>query len=159
MEKVKKQMSANANVLPLNIECLIGEKDFSSKVDRATFEEMIQPELKRIKELLEECLKAANWKQGKLLYVDIIGSPPRGIISDIPGIFHSVLLYTKKSYTLSIVLQLEDTEDWLYGDGNNCEKTDYVNKLNELKIFGQSLEPEAKTTEESMAEPTVELTE
>ena len=65
VEKVKKQMSANTNDLPLNIECFMEEKDLTGRVDRATFEEMIQPELKRIEEVLMECLKLSEWKQGR----------------------------------------------------------------------------------------------
>lgn len=34
VEKLKKQMSANSTVLPLNIECLIDEKDVSGKMNR-----------------------------------------------------------------------------------------------------------------------------
>lgn len=49
-EKLKKQMSANTTDLPLNIECLMDEKDFSSKLNRAEFEELIAPQLKRIQD-------------------------------------------------------------------------------------------------------------
>jgi len=48
VEKIKKQMSANTNKLPLNIECFMEERDLSHKIDRATFEDMIANELHRM---------------------------------------------------------------------------------------------------------------
>ena len=69
VEKVKKQMSANKNALPLNIECFMEEKGLTGRVDRATFEEMIQPELKRIEEVLIDCLKFSEWKQDHISHI------------------------------------------------------------------------------------------
>ena len=40
-EKVKKQMSAGIAKLPINIECLMEERDLSSRIDRETFETLI----------------------------------------------------------------------------------------------------------------------
>jgi heat shock protein len=40
VEKLKKQMSANSTKLPLNIECLMDDKDVSSSLCRADFEIM-----------------------------------------------------------------------------------------------------------------------
>jgi hypothetical protein len=34
--------------------------------------------------------------------------------------------------------QLEDTENWLYEDGENVEKSNYVSKLKELKLVGEA---------------------
>jgi heat shock protein len=52
VEKIKKQMSANTNMLPLNIECFMDEKDLTGRVDRTIFEEMVAPELKKIEAAL-----------------------------------------------------------------------------------------------------------
>lgn len=72
VEKVKKQMSANINLLPLGIECFMEEKDLNGKVDRANFLEMVQPELQRIEEVMTECLKESEWKQDDIYAVEII---------------------------------------------------------------------------------------
>lgn len=53
-EKLKRNLSANANEIPLNVESLISEdKDFSARIERATFEEFSQPLLKQA----EDCFK------------------------------------------------------------------------------------------------------
>ena len=77
VEKVKKQMSANTNKLPLNIECFFEDRDLSSHIDRATFEGLIANELQRIEEVMMECLKASEWKQEDIYAVEIIGGSSR----------------------------------------------------------------------------------
>lgn len=53
-EKLKRLLSANANEIPLNVESLVSEdKDFSARIERATFEEISQPILKQA----EDCFK------------------------------------------------------------------------------------------------------
>lgn len=42
---------------------------------------------------------------------------------------------------------LEETEDWLYGDGENCTKSEYVNKLKELKELGDPVYKRHKEAE------------
>ena len=61
MEKLKKQLSANANKLPLNIECFMNDVDVSSGIDRATFEELAAEGLNAIDAVLKECLDASGW--------------------------------------------------------------------------------------------------
>lgn len=76
-EKLKKQMSANTNKLPLNIECFMEDKDVSASVDRAKFEELISPQLKRIEEVMRECLAAVKWKTEDIYSVEIVGGSTR----------------------------------------------------------------------------------
>ena len=54
---------------------------------------------------------------------------------------------------LSIVLQFKDVENWLYGEGIDCEKLDYINKLDELKIIADSLESALILREDINEEP------
>ena len=61
VEKLKKQLSANANKLPLNIECFMNDVDVSSGIDRATFEELAAEGLNAIDAVLKECLEASGW--------------------------------------------------------------------------------------------------
>jgi len=58
-EKVKKQMSANSNELPINIECLQDDQDFSARVDRNKFEELATSLFDNIKSMLEQTNKGA----------------------------------------------------------------------------------------------------
>lgn len=53
MEKIKKQMSANTNILPLNIECFMNDRDLTGKVDRTKFEELVAPEMQKVEALLQ----------------------------------------------------------------------------------------------------------
>ena len=76
VEKLKKQLSANANKLPLNIECFMNDVDVSSGIDRSTFEELAAEGLNSIESVLKECLEASGWSpdDGKCHYHSIFVS-------------------------------------------------------------------------------------
>jgi molecular chaperone DnaK (HSP70) len=59
-EKVKKIMSTNSSVIPLNIECFLNDKDVSSKIKREDFEALAENLLNRFKNLLANLLKEAS---------------------------------------------------------------------------------------------------
>lgn len=77
VEKIKKQMSANTNKLPLNIECFMEERDLNSHIDRATFEQLIAGEIQRIQQVLSDCLKASEWKPEDIYAVEVVGGSSR----------------------------------------------------------------------------------
>merc|ERR1719284_1450137 len=77
VEKVKKQMSANTNKLPLNIECFMEERDLNGRIDRATFEDLVSNELQRIEQVMVECLKASEWKPEEIYAVEVVGGSTR----------------------------------------------------------------------------------
>merc|ERR1719414_1677496 len=77
VEKVKKQMSANTNKLPLNIECFMEERDLTHRVDRECFEEMVQQQLQKAEQVMAECLKASEWKQDENYAVEVVGGSTR----------------------------------------------------------------------------------
>jgi molecular chaperone DnaK (HSP70) len=77
VEKVKKQMSANTSLVPLNIECFMEERDLTHRVERAAFEEMIQEELSKAEKVMVDCLKASEWKQEDIYAVEIVGGSSR----------------------------------------------------------------------------------
>lgn len=56
VEKLKKQMSANATKLPLNIECFMDDKDVHGDMNREDMEAMCQHLFKRIEAVLKKCL-------------------------------------------------------------------------------------------------------
>jgi molecular chaperone DnaK (HSP70) len=77
VEKLKKQMSANTNKMPLNIECFMNDIDVKGVVDRAAFEEMIAPMVKKIEGSLEECLRTSGLKKEEIYSVEVVGGSSR----------------------------------------------------------------------------------
>lgn len=61
-ERVKKQMSANSNVLPVNVECLQDDRDYTWRIDRNKFEELADPLLQKLKLMLNTALEKAHEK-------------------------------------------------------------------------------------------------
>ena len=64
-EKLKKQMSANSNELPINIECLHDDRDFSARIDRTKFEELSADLFAKIKDMLASVHSRAIEKYDK----------------------------------------------------------------------------------------------
>jgi heat shock protein len=77
VEKIKKQMSANINKLPLNIECFMDERDLAGRIDRTVFEELIAGDLKKIEQVMSDCLVASEWKQDEIYAVEVVGGGSR----------------------------------------------------------------------------------
>jgi len=76
-EKLKKLMSANSNQLPLNIECFMNDIDVKGSMDRATFLELIAPELQKIEQTMKDCLEASQLKKEDIYSVEIVGGSSR----------------------------------------------------------------------------------
>jgi len=76
-EKLKKQMSANTNKMPLNIECFMEDKDVSGSVDRTEFEELISPYTKQIENVLHDVLNSSKWKLEDIYSVEVVGGSTR----------------------------------------------------------------------------------
>ncbi|CAL8104143.1 unnamed protein product [Orchesella dallaii] len=81
VEKLKKQMSANATKLPLNIECFMEEKDVSSSMCRADFEQICLMLFQRVEFVLQKCLEDSKLDITSIHSVEIVGGSTR-----IPGI-------------------------------------------------------------------------
>ncbi|KAK4267465.1 hypothetical protein QN277_024243 [Acacia crassicarpa] len=75
-EKLKKVLSANPKA-PLNIECLMDEKDVRGFVDREDFEQLSVPILERVKAPLERALAEANLTVENIHMVEVVGSGSR----------------------------------------------------------------------------------
>lgn len=43
--------------------------------------------------------------------------------------------YVKEDERSTLSVALENMETWLYEDGENCERLDYINRLSELKVI------------------------
>ena len=75
-EKLKKVLSANP-VAPLNIECLMDEKDVRGVIKREEFEEISVPILERVKRPLEKALSDAGLSIEDVHMVEVVGSGSR----------------------------------------------------------------------------------
>ncbi|CAA7025789.1 unnamed protein product [Microthlaspi erraticum] len=75
-EKLKKVLSANP-VAPLNIECLMDEKDVRGVIKRDEFEEISIPILERVKRPLEKALSDAGLTVDDVHMVEVVGSASR----------------------------------------------------------------------------------
>ena len=71
VEKIKKQMSANSNKLPFQIDSLVDDIDVSVSVDRATFEGLISDPLREVRQTLEGLLHSTKVRKGSLYSVEI----------------------------------------------------------------------------------------
>lgn len=76
-EKLKKQLSVNTQPSPFNLECFMDDKDVSGKLDRAKFEEMCEPFLKKAEETMKDILVSCNLQSSDLHSVEIIGGASR----------------------------------------------------------------------------------
>ena len=59
-EKLKKLMSSNSSVIPLNIECFMNEIDVSGKMKREDFEKLSESLFARIRKTLSDLLLEAS---------------------------------------------------------------------------------------------------
>ncbi|KAG2616768.1 hypothetical protein PVAP13_3NG176682 [Panicum virgatum] len=87
-EKLKKVLSANPEA-PLNIECLMDEKDVRGFIKREEFEQISAPVLERVKGPLEKALAEAGLTTENVHFVEVVGSGSRvpAIIKIITGFF------------------------------------------------------------------------
>lgn len=75
-EKLKKVLSANPEA-PLNIECLMDEKDVRGFIKRDEFEQISVPILERVKRPLEKALSEAGLTLENVHMVEVVGSGSR----------------------------------------------------------------------------------
>ncbi|XP_073140139.1 heat shock 70 kDa protein 14-like isoform X1 [Henckelia pumila] len=75
-EKLKKVLSANPEA-PLNIECLMDEKDVRGFIKREVFEQISIPILERVKNPLEKSLAEAGLTVENIHSVEVVGSGSR----------------------------------------------------------------------------------
>ncbi|XP_015758027.1 PREDICTED: 97 kDa heat shock protein-like [Acropora digitifera] len=84
-EKLKMLMSANSQDIPLNIECLMEDRDITGKMKRSDFEEKIQSLLQRVESTLQSLIqKSGLLKVSDIEAVEIVGGSTRiPIVKDI----------------------------------------------------------------------------
>ncbi|KAE7997427.1 hypothetical protein FH972_002065 [Carpinus fangiana] len=89
-EKLKKMLSANPEA-PLNIECLMDEKDVRGFIKRDEFEQISIPILERVKRPLEKALAEAGLTIENVHMVEVVGSGSR-----VPAIIKILTEFFKK---------------------------------------------------------------
>ncbi|XP_071717284.1 heat shock 70 kDa protein 15-like [Rutidosis leptorrhynchoides] len=75
-EKLKKVLSANPEA-PMNIECLMDDKDVRGFIKRDEFEQISTPILERVKRPLEKALSEAQLTVDDIYAVEVVGSGSR----------------------------------------------------------------------------------
>lgn len=75
-EKMKKVLSANPEA-PLNIECLMDEKDVRGFMKRDLFEELAAPVLERVKAPVQKALDGAGLSPDQISVIEVVGSGSR----------------------------------------------------------------------------------
>ncbi|KQK07192.1 heat shock 70 kDa protein 15 [Brachypodium distachyon] len=75
-EKLKKMLSANPEA-PMNIECLMDEKDVRGFIKRDEFEQISGPVLERVKGPLDKALAEAGLTTESVHFVEVVGSGSR----------------------------------------------------------------------------------
>ncbi|XP_065159658.1 heat shock 70 kDa protein 4L isoform X2 [Atheta coriaria] len=90
VEKIKKQMSANSTPLPLNIECLMNDKDVHSEMKRADMEELCAPLFQRVEVTLSTLLTRCGLDVADIHSVEVVGGSTRipAIKQLIEKVFH-----------------------------------------------------------------------
>jgi len=116
VEKVKKQMSANSNKLPMQIDSLVEDTDVSVAVDRATFEQLAQQQLEEVRSCLLSLLQATTVRREQLHSVELVGGSGRmpaikQIIQEVFGIAPTSSLNADEAVSKGCGLQAASHSD------------------------------------------------
>lgn len=95
-EKTKKVLSANLQS-PLNVECLMNDKDVSLMIDRPQFEELIKPLCAKIDVVLDRALSVAGVTKQDIESVEIVGGTTR-----IPAVKQRISDYFGKDLSTTL---------------------------------------------------------
>jgi len=91
VEKIKKQMSANASKLPFQIENLVEDIDVSLSLDRSIFEDLITKDVEELKRTLNDLFNSTTIKTEQIHSVEMVGGSSRvpafrNVIQEVVGI-------------------------------------------------------------------------
>ncbi|OXA61158.1 heat shock 70 kDa protein 4L [Folsomia candida] len=143
IEKIKKQMSANATKLPLNIECLMDDKDVTSNMCRADFEAMSSNLLQRVEKTMVDCLRSSNLQPSDIYAVEIVGGSSR-----IP----SIKALIEKTFDKAPSTTLNQDEVVARGCALQCAILSPVYKIRDFKISDVQMYPIKIVWDESLQE-------
>jgi len=116
VEKIKKQMSANSNRLPFQLDSLVDDIDVNVSIDRATFEELIKSQLDEIRKTFVNLMNSTTIKKEQLHSVEITGGSTRipaikQIIQEVFGLPPSSSLNADEGVSKGCGLQAAEHSD------------------------------------------------
>jgi len=116
VEKVKKQMSANSNKLPMQIDSLVDDVDVNISVDRATFEQLACEQLEEVRGCLLSLLQATTVRREQLHSVELVGGAGRmpavkQIVQEVFGIAPTSSLNADEAVSKGCGLQAASQSD------------------------------------------------
>ena len=76
-EKVKRQMSANRNTLPVVVECLANDLDLITEISRQQFEQLCADLFERVRNCFFRLIQRSRLERGSLHSVEIFGGSSR----------------------------------------------------------------------------------
>jgi molecular chaperone DnaK len=76
-ERVKRQMSANRNNLPVIVECLSNDLDLNAEIGRQQFEHLCQDLFERVRNCFVRLIQRSRLERGRLHSVEIFGGSSR----------------------------------------------------------------------------------
>lgn len=76
-EKLKKLMSANSQKIPIDIECLMDDKDVSDHMERSEFESMCDGLLAKAEMVFKRILQATKFSPADIYAVEVVGGSSR----------------------------------------------------------------------------------
>lgn len=76
-EKIKRQMSANKNVLPVVVECLAEDLDLNTEMCRETFERLCVDLFEKVRNCLQLLIRRSGLTQESLHSVEVLGGSSR----------------------------------------------------------------------------------
>lgn len=90
IEKLKKQMSANSNKLPLNIECFMDDKDVHAELKRNDLESLCEHIFERIERCLNKCIADSKLPVTAIHAIELAGGSSRipAVKNVIESVFH-----------------------------------------------------------------------
>jgi len=108
-EKAKQVLNVNPTA-PINLECLMEDKDCRAMLDRETFTELARGLLARIRQPIEEVLEASGVSPSDLRAVELVGGASRmshvlDIVQEVTGIAPSRTLNAEECVAKGCALQ------------------------------------------------------
>lgn len=136
-EKVKRQMSANKNKIPVNVECLMDGVDFNGSISREEFEKISQDLFVKVESCLRRLLVDSECKVSDVHSVEVIGGSSR-----VP-LFKSIV---QKVFKKSPSTTLNADEAVAKGAALYCAATTKVYSVRQYQVqdIGTSLDIQMK---------------
>nr|UNE55961.1 heat shock 70 kDa protein cognate 4 [Paroster macrosturtensis] len=143
VEKLKKQMSANSTMLPLNIECFMDDKDVHALMKREEMEHLCTDLFHRVEICLRNCLEQSKLRAEEIHSVEVVGGSTR-----IPALKHII----EKVFNRTASTTLNQDEAVSRGCALQCAMLSPAVRVREFSISDVQTYPVNLAWEVSMGE-------